>query len=324
MLRDGRATPPGTSYLAEASLAAARHAIVLTGKLGDLAMVRIAPSVSVLEPLHEGHPVQSLALWYNTARALHRPLARSLISILRAAYWPPERPIRGLPWSRRAARRRAALSARAAAARAVGVLPHLLAAAPPLLPPYEPLTEFPLVKRRMVVMLHHNQDLLTSSTRYPAVWETDPYSHRPLVEFVLAAPQLAFWDPVVQRAAMRRALVDVLPPEILQRRDKITADYAIAHARRQQTAAFLEERELIGPAETWQLVTRGYFDGPTLRAAWEKLGSSGSPAPDLLARCVALEAWLRAWPSSARSPRYASTKEATKHDHDGPTVACVT
>lgn len=279
----------------EAAVQAAGDRVVLSGELGDGVMLQNSGDfISLLEPLHAGHPLRSLRLCIAFAR--HRqdqiwPLLRRLArSYLPAA--GRERRRQRLALANRAKERRVSVRD---VAKIFGVPSALLARTVPLAPPAPPPSGFPHVKQSLVTLLYRCADhgALSNSDLLPDVRRTYPYAHRPLVEFILATPQLAFWDPLIYRFGMRTALQDVLPPEILSRTSK--GNPTAVGARSVQP--LLEE--LKGSVSHWQLVQRGYVDERALTQALAK-SWQGSPADTgFVTHCATLEAWLSSLPVAA-------------------------
>src|SRR4029077_4503944 len=72
---------------------------------------------------------------------------------------------------------------------------------------------------------------------YKDIYVSHPYTHRPLVEFCLAAPLSQFLRAGQTRSLMRRALVDVLPARLCRRVSKAGADEAYIRALQQEWAS---------------------------------------------------------------------------------------
>lgn len=100
--------------------------------------------------------------------------------------------------------------------------------------------------------------VLSGSRDVPSVLVTFPFSHRPLVEFVLSIPPEAIWSPHYPRAFLCRAFRDILPAAILQRRSKGRAGPALYRSRMALLSTVLTN------LHEWRLVTRGYVDPDAL------------------------------------------------------------
>lgn len=299
---------PGHYMPFEAMVQAAGDRVILTGTIGDLIMAKSAARQALLEPLEAGHAWQTLQLCMTRSRAKQRPLLTTLYQLARLVYFP-QRLQRAL--NRRYQRRQAgAVGGPRHPSRASAVSPAVRALIPP--PQADPpLDAFPRSKRELVSRLYRVADK-NGRVRQPLdlwTWRTDPYSHRPLVEFMLAAPTLAFWDPRVARAGMGQALADVLPPEIRKRQTKGNPQAAFTRARRDWPAALAAD-DILTPstARQWELVRRGYLEEQALvheLATWKD--NAFRPLPTVLVGWIHLEAWLR-----SLSVRPSSTIRATE------------
>jgi Asparagine synthase len=113
-----------------------------------------------------------------------------------------------------------------------------------------------------------------------------PYVHRPLLEFCLGVPISQFLYQGQTRSLMRRALRDLLPTKVLNRKSKGMLDEAFVRALRREWSN-------IGNLDRWQLCERGFADGDMLRDSLERL-RLGLPAQGASAiRIFSLERWLR-------------------------------
>lgn len=123
-----------------------------------------------------------------------------------------------------------------------------------------------------------------------------PYMHRPLVEFIHAIPLQQKIRPGETRSLMRRALKDLLPPKVLNRKTKRGPDEAMLRAIAREWPQL--ERMFITPrAEAY-----GYIDGKTLLAAFER-ARHGQGDTNLFV-LISLELWLRSlegWGIAARN-----------------------
>jgi asparagine synthase (glutamine-hydrolysing) len=290
-----------TAYIPEKALEApvrsAGDHIVLSGEGGDLVMLRgsaLQPA-SLIEPLHDGHPLEFLRLCFVRARRKQRPVLGTITRVLLAGYAPR--------YAEAAAKRRL-LAQRAKDAGAsprseaelFGVTPDLLACAPrreSLCPSL--FTGFSRVKRPLIQGLYALMDhgATSCSDLAPELWRTFPYTHRPLVEFAIGAPQLALWQPTFSRAGMRQALAGVLPPEILARASKGDPRTVSKRTELASVEDFIDSGIPREPVEQWQVVKRGYVQSHALTRALGKLQGGDSTPNDLLLSSVLIEAWLR-------------------------------
>jgi hypothetical protein len=102
------------------------------------------------------------------------------------------------------------------------------------------------------------RDLFIAVRDIRPVTVTHPFSHRPLIDFMLAIPPRAVWSPRHPRTFVCTALRDILPDAIIARKSKGFAPPAIFRRLRSTVAAALLE------VDTLQLVKRGYADPPGL------------------------------------------------------------
>ncbi len=113
-----------------------------------------------------------------------------------------------------------------------------------------------------------------------------PYVHRPLLEFCLGVPISQFLYQGQTRSLMRRALRDLLPAKVLNRKSKGMLDEAFVRALRREWSN-------IGDLDRWQLCERGFADGNTLHESLDRL-RLGLPARGASAiRIFSIERWLR-------------------------------
>jgi hypothetical protein len=282
----------GTVPPLEAPMVAAGDRVLFSGEVGDLVMIRgSAQIVSLLERLHEGHPIEFLKMCLARARQRHNQVVPLLVKLAIKGYFrrrvshrrdrPPSRQL--LPTG--------ALSEPAVADR---VTPALLARAPALSFDYPDVSDFPVAKRVLIGALYQFTDhqATSNSDAFPGVWKTFPFTHRPLVELMIGVPQLAFWDVAISRAGMKRALADVLPPELLARGSK--GDPRVASSRHRLAIAEEYARTSLPPEppQEWQLVKDGYLRLDALVNALNSV-SERLPPSRFLRQSVNLEAWLR-------------------------------
>lgn len=264
--------------------------VVLSGQLGDLVMFKgSSHRISLLESLHAGHPLRFFAQCMAYARFKDQSLLTTFGQLM-PAYLPPA------VFERRANRHSIAAQALRSGVRSrkIGEVFNLTAAFAARTNP-RPLslsaltTPFPRVKRPMAGGLYAaglngaagNLDLV------PGVTMTCPYVHRPLVEFVLGVPQLAFWEPDTVRSGMRRIMDGMLPPLTLGRTCKVEVTAAVTRAVRALSA------ELAVSVRDCRLVTRGYLEESGLRRALTSVMDGSANRATFVTACVHLEAWLR-------------------------------
>ena len=123
-----------------------------------------------------------------------------------------------------------------------------------------------------------------------------PFMHRPLVEFIHAIPLQQKIRPGETRSLMRRALKNLLPSKVLNRRTKRGPDEAGLRAVGREWPQL--ERILTNS----RAESRGYVDGKTLLAAFET-ARHGKGDTNLFV-LISLELWLRSlegWGIAARN-----------------------
>jgi asparagine synthase (glutamine-hydrolysing) len=130
--------------------------------------------------------------------------------------------------------------------------------------------------------------------RLQHLYYTHPYFHRPLVEFLLAIPANILCGPGEQRRLHRRALRELLPREVLQRRSKASFSGTFLQSLRPAARALLE------PSRPLLLAEHGYVDAANVQARLESMTHSLSCGEHQLRQIVLLEHWLRAQPQRVR------------------------
>ena len=122
-----------------------------------------------------------------------------------------------------------------------------------------------------------------------------PFSHRPLVEFMLAIPGEELSAPGLTRALMRRAFGGIVPPRILGRISKGYYPPAAFRAARRLAA-------LLPPAAELEVVERGWIDPDRLATALRTLADGGGETGGDIHCVLRLEGWLQARRLRARIP----------------------
>ena len=118
-----------------------------------------------------------------------------------------------------------------------------------------------------------------------SVEASHPYMHRPLVEFIHAIPLQQKIRPGQTRSLMRRALKDLLPEKVLNRKTKRGPDEAMLRALSREWPQL--ERIFVKP----RAEALGYVDGKTLLAGFER--ARHGQGDTNLAVMISLELWLR-------------------------------
>ena len=146
-----------------------------------------------------------------------------------------------------------------------------------------------------------------------AVFEkTYPFLHRPLVEFVMNVPMAQKLRPDETRSLMRRALKDLLPPRILERRSKGTTGEALCRGLANEWSNI---RPLLDDA---RIERRGYVNTTALVQALDRARHGIEFNLSGLIQALALEIWLRSLELNAESRRSASNVPAVAlHDWTG-------
>jgi asparagine synthase (glutamine-hydrolysing) len=287
---------PADRMAAVAAAAGAR--VVLSGTPGDLTMFKSSGNrIAMLELLHTGHPVRFLKQCLDYGAYKEQPLVRVLTQ-LAPAYFPAAIAERLETRKLIASQAKRSRTRTRDLARAFGLTPDLVARTQPRPLRLAPHTRgFPRLKRFMVAAFYQAawQATAANSAWARIALTTFPYTHRPLVEFVLGVPPLTFWSPDTIRAGMRRAMQGVLPPTILERSSKGKASVALTRGWRPVAA------ELVGSAREWRLVTEGYLDAASLTVALKGLIDGSQNRPQFVKTCFELEAWLRTAGTSRRS-----------------------
>jgi len=150
----------------------------------------------------------------------------------------------------------------------------------------ERLDEVRPAKRRLARMLlgYARTSRLDLPLHPPGVIFSYPFSHRPLVDFMLGIPGSVVTAPGETRSLMRRALAPILPPRILARQSK--GYYPPAALRSVRTAA-----SGMLPVQKLEIVRRGWIDPISLELQLRALIDAGIASIGLR-RVLRLEEWL--------------------------------
>lgn len=116
------------------------------------------------------------------------------------------------------------------------------------------------------------------------VKSTNPFCHRPLVEFVAAIPRQQLCRVRRPRDLMRRAFTGILPRAVLDRRTKALAGPA-------NDKSFLEILPALSRSEL-ETVSRGYVDGANFRRILQSPQATDYDRGQLM-QALTLEVWLR-------------------------------
>jgi asparagine synthase (glutamine-hydrolysing) len=136
----------------------------------------------------------------------------------------------------------------------------------------------------------------------PGLIHAYPFSHRPLVEFVLAIPGSVLTAPGDTRTLMRRAFAGLVPARVLERQSKGYYPPAALRGLRPVAASML-------PVDRLEVVRRGWIEPMALDAALRALANGGAAGTDLR-RVLRFEQWLAS--RQRRGPAVTPTGEEVK------------
>jgi asparagine synthase (glutamine-hydrolysing) len=119
-----------------------------------------------------------------------------------------------------------------------------------------------------------------------AIDYTHPYSHRPLVEFLMAIPAAVLCGPGEPRRLMRRALADLWPAALRGRRSKALFGGVYCDALRRLAVSLPD-------VKSWRVVEHRWVDPASLASRLERLSRGLECNEPQLRRIVLLECWLR-------------------------------
>jgi asparagine synthase (glutamine-hydrolysing) len=289
LLGSRRPYPHDMAKSLEAEVHTSGDRIVLSGELGDAVMIRGSRSlVSLLEALHEGHPIRFIKLCLARAEKRQRSLPAVFKHLILTGYFSRYQTSQV---KRRLKTKLPDIAAHDQAAQ-FGLTRECFALASAERPEYPSALEFPIVKRGMVETFYSVADsgALSNSDLAPGILRTYPYSHRPLVTFMLGVPQLAFWDPEFSRAGMRRAMTGILAPDILTRSSKCRPEPALHRWQREWRETF--NPAALGAINQWRIVGHNYVLSSSIERAIAELALGKGPS-HFLVTSLYLEAWLR-------------------------------
>ena len=115
---------------------------------------------------------------------------------------------------------------------------------------------------------------------------THPFSHRPLVEFLMTIPAHVLCRPGEPRKLMRAALSDLWPLKLRERRSKGSFSAPWQEASRPLARALLNAKKL-------HSVERGFVDRESFRSRLERLCFGLDCNESQLRQIILLELWLR-------------------------------
>jgi asparagine synthase (glutamine-hydrolysing) len=117
---------------------------------------------------------------------------------------------------------------------------------------------------------------------------TYPFTHRPLVEFVLSIPSAVLYQPGRSRLLMRRAFASFVPDRILSRFSK--GYYAPAELRQLRRVA----GSVLPRVSQMHVVQHGYIEPASLTRRLQKLMDGSTMRTGNLTDILRLEAWFEA------------------------------
>ena len=121
----------------------------------------------------------------------------------------------------------------------------------------------------------------------PAYEKRYPYLDRDLLEFLFAVPREQLLRPGQRRSLMRRALVGVVPEEVLNRKRKAFV------ARRPFVEISEQFDALLQNLDPMTTASLGIIDPAAFRRELENARAGLETLPIALLRTIGIEAWLR-------------------------------
>jgi asparagine synthase (glutamine-hydrolysing) len=122
--------------------------------------------------------------------------------------------------------------------------------------------------------------------RSPDIVYAYPFTHRPLVDFILAIPGEQLSAPGTTRSLMRRAFAPFVPPRVIRRVSKGYYPPAAYRAARRLVTS-MDVRDL-------EVVERGWIDPDRLQAAIRELTAGRGETGGDIHAVLRLESWLQA------------------------------
>jgi asparagine synthase (glutamine-hydrolysing) len=116
---------------------------------------------------------------------------------------------------------------------------------------------------------------------------THPYSHRPLVEFMMTIPSSITCRPDEPRRLMRRALAGIVPDQVLRRRSKGTYDAVFYRCLRPFAVTIRAD------IDHMRLVQAGFIDAGNIGDRLQRFLEGQECNESQLRQVILLEMWLR-------------------------------
>lgn len=146
-----------------------------------------------------------------------------------------------------------------------------------------------------------------------------PYLDRDLLEFLFAVPREQLLRPGRRRSLMRRALVGLVPEEVLERKRKAFV------ARRSATGISPEFHLFDQSSESMILSSLGIVDSAAFRQELERARLGRGTHPIAMLRTIGIEGWLRSIvgrgllkfePAAPQRNRLATKRQKVAQQHD--------
>jgi asparagine synthase (glutamine-hydrolysing) len=243
--------------------------VIMSGRIGDVVGgCQPDNSLAVFDDLSQHGMFAALAGIRQWCRATREPFVHTSLRLLGWIASPPRE-----------------ASVRARLDRAVLLSPRLRIAACGH-DPVDSLDGIRPAKRHLARLLlgYTSTSRLDLPLLPPGIVYTHPFSHRPLVEFMLAVPGHVVASPGETRSLMRRSLAEIVPPAVLNRESK--GYYPPAALRGSRLAA-----SRLPPVDRLECVRRGWLDPGPLERALRSLIDTGTARAELR-RAIRLEEWL--------------------------------
>jgi len=135
--------------------------------------------------------------------------------------------------------------------------------------------------------------------------KTYPFLHRPLVEFVMSIPFEQKLRGNETRSLMRRALKDVLPPKVLNRKSKGVVGETFCRGLADQWSVL---EPMLADA---RVCRRGWVDARLFRSALDLARHGRKLETSTLLKTIALEIWLRSLEYRHARSHWATRPEAS-------------
>ena len=135
--------------------------------------------------------------------------------------------------------------------------------------------------------------VLSTSSELESLYQTHPYCHRPLVEYVCSIPRRQLCRPGKLRVLMRRAFSGLLPHEVLNRRTKALGNFALDLSLQELCPELLR-------AGQFRTETAGYAKAGAMRGILEH-SQDPSHKRSEITQLLKLEIWLRTRPMRRKS-----------------------